>query len=249
MAASVSLWISLIVLAVGLVFTFGQSGLRGGAPMTGAQAAAVVMPGPTATPVEEPTPTATPTAVAAPPTVAVDTPTSEPTNTFTPEPTPTLEPTPTPTLHTGPPTRLVIPAIQLDTPVITVNWHEEVIDGVRLAVWDVADYAAGWHSTSSQPGQGENIVISGHHNIKGEVFRDLVTLEPGAEITLYVDETPYYYHVVDKLILPEKGMPLDVRRENALWIAAVGEERLTLVTCWPYENNTHRVIVVAKPDL
>jgi sortase (surface protein transpeptidase) len=22
---------------------------------------------------------------------------------------------------------------------------------------------------------------------------------------------------------------------------------LTLVTCWPYTNNTHRVIVIAKP--
>lgn len=25
------------------------------------------------------------------------------------------------------------------------------------------------------------------------------------------------------------------------------DERLTFVTCWPYTNNTHRVIVVAEP--
>jgi sortase (surface protein transpeptidase) len=29
-----------------------------------------------------------------------------------------------------------------------------------------------------------------------------------------------------------------------------GDERLTLVTCWPYEwpGNSHRVIVVARPS-
>jgi LPXTG-site transpeptidase (sortase) family protein len=38
-----------------------------------------------------------------------------------------------------------------------------------------------------------------------------------------------------------------VRQANARWIGPFNDERLTLVTCWPYTNNTHRVIVVAKP--
>jgi sortase A len=44
-------------------------------------------------------------------------------------------------------------------------------------------------------------------------------------------------------------MPLSVRRKNAQWIMPTGDERLTLVTCWPYEwpGNSHRVIVVARP--
>jgi sortase A len=37
------------------------------------------------------------------------------------------------------------------------------------------------------------------------------------------------------------------RLENARWIGPFPDERLTLVTCWPYTNNTHRVIVIAKP--
>jgi len=172
-----------------------------------------------------------------------DTPTPVPTATAT----PVLEPTPTAIRRSGPPTRLVIPVIDLDTPVVEVGWHEETVEGVRLAVWDVADFAAGWHKTSARPGGDGNIVISGHHNIRGEVFRDIVTLQPGAEITLYVGESPYLYEVVNTLILPEKGMPLEVRRDNASWIGPTQEEQLTLVTCWPYNNNTHRVIVVAKP--
>jgi len=38
-----------------------------------------------------------------------------------------------------------------------------------------------------------------------------------------------------------------VRRQNARWIAPTTDERLTLVTCWPYTGNSHRLIIVAKP--
>lgn len=26
------------------------------------------------------------------------------------------------------------------------------------------------------------------------------------------------------------------------------DERITLITCWPYVSNTHRAVVVAEPD-
>jgi len=74
-----------------------------------------------------------------------------------------------------------------------------------------------------------------------------VDLKPGDEITLYVEDKPYTYYVAQTMILPEKGQPLETRRENARWIMPTVDERVTLVTCWPYTNNTHRVIVVAAP--
>jgi sortase A len=40
---------------------------------------------------------------------------------------------------------------------------------------------------------------------------------------------------------------LEVRLANAEWIKATEDERITLITCWPYESNTHRVVVVAVP--
>jgi len=137
----------------------------------------------------------------------------------------------------------VIPAIGLDAPVVPVGWTMTE-DG---PVWDVADYAVSWHNTSAYPGHVGNIVLSGHHNIKGKVFRYLIDLEPGDEITLYVGETAYHYVVAEKHLLEEKGMPEEVRRSNAQWIAPTNDERLTLVTCWPYTSNTHRLIIVAKP--
>ena len=37
------------------------------------------------------------------------------------------------------------------------------------------------------------------------------------------------------------------RLQNARWIAATADERLTLVTCWPNTTNSHRLIIVAEP--
>jgi sortase A len=138
-------------------------------------------------------------------------------------------------------------SINLDTPVIETGWEQMEKDGVMTNVWIVADYAAGWHNNSALPGEGGNIVLSGHHNIKGEVFRYIVELEVGDTVSLFVGDQQYDYAVTDKFIVKDKGEPDSVRRANAKWIGPFNEERLTLVTCWPYNNNTHRVIVIAKP--
>jgi hypothetical protein len=86
-----------------------------------------------------------------------------------------------------------------------------------------------------------------HYNIKGEVFRYLVDLEPGNIITLFADGRPYTYTVESRFVAKDKGEPAEVRRENTRWIGPFPAERVTLVTCWPYTNNTHRVMVIAKP--
>ncbi len=197
-------------------------------------------------------PPATPTVTASP--IPTDTPVpppadpSQPTATAAPTASPTLTPTPDPYPPAqSPPTRIVAPAIGLDSPVQKVGWHQESINGQTVSVWDVAEYAAGWHKNSALPGQVGNVVLSGHHNIKGEVFRYIVDLKPGDTITLYADDRPYDYVVTDSFIVKDKGEPAAVRRQNAQWIGPFSDKRLTLVTCWPYTSNTHRVIVIAKP--
>jgi sortase A len=147
----------------------------------------------------------------------------------------------------SPPTRIVAPTIDLDADVVPVGW-KQVLDGGKLvSVWEVAEYAAGWHENTALPGAGGNVVLSGHHNVKGEVFRYIIDLDPGDTVTLYADERPYTYTVESRFVVRDKGMSEEKRRENARWIGAFPDERLTLVTCWPYTNNTHRVIVIAKP--
>lgn len=181
-------------------------------------------------------------------------PTRTPTQTPTAAPThtPTSPPVPTPTpdkaiAPSAAPNRIVIPSIDVDAPVVSVGWKIEEQGGQNVSVWESPDNAAGWHKTSSLPGNAGNVVLNGHNNIRGEVFRDLVDLEPQSVIQLYIGDTVYHYSVVEKHILKERGEPPEVRYRNAQWIAPTEDERLTLVTCWPYTSNTHRLIVVAKP--
>jgi len=195
----------------------------------------------TATPSPEPTaiPTPSPTAPAG---GASPTPTAVP-STPAPSPTPTATPIP------QPPMRIVAPAIKLDAPVVAMGWKMVEYNGEQVAEWDVPKDAAGWHIDSAMAGQVGNTVLSGHHNIEGKVFRYVVDLEIGDEIVLYAGDRSFAYTVTEKYILKEAGMPWAVRHKNAQWIAPTADERLTLVTCWPYEwpGNTHRVVVVAKP--
>jgi sortase A len=178
---------------------------------------------------------------------------------MTPEPAPALLPDtsapivkapvikPTPVAPAGRnPSRIVIPAIKLDAPVEPVGWH--TVDGVSQ--WDVPDtFAAGWLMTTATLGKPGNTVLTGHHNIDGEVFRYLVKLQPGDQITLYANDQAFYYKVASRRILPERGQSDEVRRANARWIQPTGDERVTLITCWPYTSNTHRLVIVAKPIL
>jgi sortase A len=111
----------------------------------------------------------------------------------------------------------------------------------------VPENAAGWHANSALPGHGSNVVLSGHHNLGAEVFRYLVDLEVGDQIILQADGRDYPYTVTDHFILPERGIPAEQRQQNAQWILPTVDERVTLVTCWPYSDNSHRLIVIAKP--
>ncbi len=148
------------------------------------------------------------------------------------------------------PYRIVAPAIGLDARVVPTGWHEvRNADGSTTSEWDVPSYAAGWLINSAHAGEVGNMVLSGHHNIEGQVFRYVVNLKVGDQITVYAGNRAFSYTVTQTMILPEKYVPYEQRLENAKWIGRFPDERLTLITCWPYTNNTHRVIVVAKPTL
>jgi LPXTG-site transpeptidase (sortase) family protein len=148
------------------------------------------------------------------------------------------------------PQRLVAPAIQLDTVVQPMGWSlKPESDGALVSRWDTVDYAAGWHINSAMPGTQGNAVFSGHNNIGGAVFRNLDKLKPGDAIEVWVDdEQPVTYLVDEVTIVQETFASAEQRVRNAAMIAPTVDERLTLVSCWPAESNTHRVFVVARPS-
>lgn len=146
------------------------------------------------------------------------------------------------------PSRLLIPAIKADIAVVELGWStKKDATGAIFSEWDVADYAAGWHKNSSLPGQPGNIVLSGHNNIKGAVFRELDQLKRGDKIELMAGGVEYDYTVDEVLIVPEKYASAEQRAANVRYIQETADDRLTLVSCWPRNDNTHRIIVIARP--
>jgi sortase A len=176
------------------------------------------------------------------------TPSPLPSETLTPTSTSTPTFTPSPTSAPAMPDRILIDSIGLNAPIVPVGQHSIKIDEQVYSQWDVPEtFAAGWHQTSAPLGQPGNTVINGHHNRSGEVFRYLVNVEPGDLITIVSQGQRYRYQVAQTMVLPEEGQPLDIRKSNARWILPTDDERVTLITCWPYMGNSHRLIVIALP--
>lgn len=165
---------------------------------------------------------------------------------------PVIEPIALPTVTQMPvwiPDRIMIPAIELDAPVIWAKQITITYQNDNFVQWVAPNsFAAGELASSAPLGRIGNTVLIGHHNIYGEVFMHLVELEAGDTIFVYSGEQQFKYTIALKMILKERFEPVEVRLKNAEWIASSLDERLTLVTCWPYKSNTHRLIIVAVPD-
>jgi len=156
------------------------------------------------------------------------------------------EPAPAPA--EGLPERLVISSISLDAPIVPAGSRVVSIQGRRYREWQAPDrYAAGWHPTSARAGMPGNMVLSGHNNIDGSVFRRLADVKIGDRVWIYTRDRVFLYEVTERHVLLERGQPLLVRKSNARWIGTFPDERLTLTTCWPPWSNSHRLIVIARP--
>ncbi len=152
--------------------------------------------------------------------------------------------------HTSMVERLVIPSIALDYKVVEVGWSNQEIDGQAVAIWDVANYAVGQHRGSANPGEGGNVVLTGHVGGYGHVFRDLFYVHPGEPVIVYSHGQQFRYVIYDRLIVDEDGAPPEQRAANAKLIAPTNYEVITMVTCWPPngpDKFTQRVIVRAVP--
>ena len=146
------------------------------------------------------------------------------------------------------PTRLIIPAIHLEAPIIKVELMHYQVNGQAAATWAVPDYfTVGWHDSSALPGQGGNTVLNGHQDIYGAVFQNLDQLVNGDAILVYVGAIAYRYRVTEKHLVADEGQPIAVRARNVRWILPTADERLTLVTCAPAPHVDNRLIVVAHP--
>jgi sortase A len=130
-------------------------------------------------------------------------------------------PTPSP-VHA---TRLQIPAINVDAPVVQGDGWEQLKKGI------------GQHIGTVNPGQKGNLVVSAHNDVFGEIFRDLDRLKPGDEITVSTAQQAYVYVVRQtQIVAPTQ---VDV-------MGATQEAVLTLISCYPYMVDNQRIVVSAE---
>jgi len=129
---------------------------------------------------------------------------------------------PLPTAAPGQPTRIRIPAIGVDFPVVEGDGWEQLKKGV------------GHHIGSANPGQSGNMVLSGHDDIYGEVFHYLDRLKPGDEILVNAGDRAYTYIVTEIHVVE----PTDVQ-----WLEPTSRPTVTLVSCYPYMVDTQRIVV------
>lgn len=139
-----------------------------------------------------------------------------------------------------------IPRIELEAPVMGFALRQQEVDGVTVERLPVPNtYAIGWDSTSAAPGFAGNTIVTGHNNLFGAVFGRLDELQAGDTISVWSDLGVFEYTVSQVVLLEEKDQPIEVRRQNATWLNDTPEDRLTLITCWPRNTYTHRLIVIA----
>lgn len=147
------------------------------------------------------------------------------------------------------PTRVIIEKIGVDAAIEPVGPSNKLIGNGAVEWAAPKNSNVGWHDYSGRLGEGANIVLNGHNNIYGAVFRKLYTLQIGDRVRLSAGSAERVYVVAEVRRVLERGQPLKVRIRNAEPIQPMKDDRLTLVSCWPETGNSHRVIVIAKPAL
>lgn len=121
--------------------------------------------------------------------------------------------------------RIGIAAINVDAPVVQGDDWEALKTGVGL------------NNTSGIPGKSGNVILSGHNDIFGQVFRELDRLVPGDEIVLLTEKNAYTYIVTGTQIV--QPSQVEVMRQTE-------ESTLTLISCYPYLVDTQRIVVSAR---
>ena len=120
--------------------------------------------------------------------------------------------------------RIGIPAINVDAPVVQGDDWEALKTGVGL------------NAESGLPGKPGNVILSGHNDIYGQVFRELDRLTTGDEILLLTEKNAYTYTVTGTQIV--QPSQVEVMRQTE-------DSTLTLISCYPYLVDTQRIVVSA----
>lgn len=132
---------------------------------------------------------------------------------------------PVPTPGPRSPTRIVIPDINVDWPVVEGDGWEQLKQGI------------GHRVGSANPGERGNLVLSGHNDVYGEPFRELDKLDVGSHVLVHAGANAFRYVIKAKRIVPPTDLSV---------IASSRSPIVTLITCTPYRVDTMRLVVIGE---
>lgn len=132
---------------------------------------------------------------------------------------------PVPTPGPRSPTRIVIPGINIDWPVVEGDSWDELKQGI------------GHRVGSANPGERGNLVLSGHDDVYGEPFRDLEKLDVGKDVLVYAGGTSFRYIIKARRIVAPNELSVLASSKNPI---------VTLITCTPYRVDTNRLILIGE---
>jgi LPXTG-site transpeptidase (sortase) family protein len=136
-------------------------------------------------------------------------------------------------------TRLVIPKLNLDAPVMLAPIENQTWNVSRLG------QAVGHLEGTAPPGSNSNIVLAGHITLAAGVygpFAGLAQLAEGDEVLVYEGDKAFHY-IVDGYQLVERTA-IEVTQPTATG-------QITLITCsnWNRESNKYEQRIVVKGHL
>jgi sortase A len=120
--------------------------------------------------------------------------------------------------------RIQIPAIKVDAPIVQGTGDEQLKKGV------------GQYIGSANPGEDDNLILSAHNDIFGEIFRDLDLLQPGDQVIVYTSQRSYTYVVTDTEVVEPTRVEVMAPTDYAM---------VTLISCYPYRIDNKRIVVTA----
>jgi len=132
-------------------------------------------------------------------------------------------------------TRVVVEPVGIDSEVRSVGYK---YDSGRLQ-YDVPRFEAGQYVGTAKPGEPGNTVIGGHVASRGgtAVFEHLPGVQAGDVIQVYSGDRLFRYSVTEIKVVAADATTVMGQTHDAT---------LTLITCFPGQDYSERLVVVGK---
>lgn len=117
----------------------------------------------------------------------------------------------------------------------SLNIDQVIVQGTD---WEALKLGIGQFQNGVNPGDEQgNVVLSGHNDVYGEIFKDLDQIKTGDEMFVRTATQVFTYRVT--------GMDI-VKPDDVSILNSRGGATITLISCYPYKVNDKRIIIFGE---